>query len=184
MELSFTQKIIYRVPSALPKELLDIMERQFDELEFSNAEVGSVLRLDKGVRDSDVHFIPWDQWIPAMLWSVIHSANVDYFHYDLTYWESGLQATRYRGEDKQFYNWHYDELHNIERHRKLSCSLLLNDEYEGGELQFHHNQWTQSIKPKRGEIVIFPSWLPHRVRRITSGTRKSLVGWAYGPPFK
>ena len=184
MELAFTKKLLFRAPTALPVELLDLMEKQFDELHFSEGEVGTAVTVNKDLRDSDVTFIPWDEWIPAMMWSIMTTANQEYFKYDLEDWESGIQATRYRGEDKQFYNWHFDELHDVERHRKLSCSLLLNDDYEGGDLQFHHNQWAPSITPKRGEIIIFPAWLPHRVRRVTSGTRKSLVGWAWGPPFR
>ena len=61
---------------------------------------------------------------------------------------------------------------------------VLNDGYEGGVLQFDHCHRKPSISPKRGEIVIFPAWLPHRVTQVTSGTRKSLVGWAWGPPFR
>ena len=184
MELAFTEKLIFRAPTALPVELLDLMEKHFDELNFVDGEIGTSTRVEKDKRNSDINFIPWDEWIPAMMWSIMTTANQEYFKFDLEYWESGIQATRYRGEDKQFYDWHFDELPNVEKQRKLSCSLLLNDGYEGGELQFDHCHRKPSISPKRGEIVIFPAWLPHRVTQVTSGTRKSLVGWAWGPPFR
>ena len=35
-----------------------------------------------------------------------------------------------------------------------------------------------------GDAIIFPSDCMHRVRRINSGTRKALVGWYGGPPFR
>ena len=77
---------------------------------------------------------------------------------------------------------------------KLSCSFMLSDpnDYEGGELQFvlHKGKsfdfkpYFKSYKPEQGSIVVFPSWLPHRVRPVKSGTRKSLVAWVHGPLFK
>ena len=186
--LAFTEKLIWSLPTALPVELLDLMEKQFDELEFSAGTVGiESTTVNKTTRDSDVKFLPWDEWIPAMMWSIMHTTNQEYFKYDLNYWETNLQATRYSGEGKQHYGWHYDEIHGAEKQRKLSCSLLLNEDYEGGELEFYHcpdNDWSPIIKPKRGEMIIFPAWLSHRVRQVTSGTRKSLVGWAWGPPFR
>ena len=36
----------------------------------------------------------------------------------------------------------------------------------------------------RGSIVVFPSYMWHRVTPITRGTRHSLVQWNSGPPFK
>ena len=39
-------------------------------------------------------------------------------------------------------------------------------------------------KPERGECLIFPSWLPHKVNPVTSGKRISLVAWIQGPLFK
>ena len=79
------------------------------------------------------------------------------------------------------------EIEGIEMERKLSISLLLSepDEYEGGELQFsyyHKNHGT--VKPPAGTGIIFPAWLPHRVKPVKSGIRRSLVGWMDGPLFK
>lgn len=35
-----------------------------------------------------------------------------------------------------------------------------------------------------GTIIIFPSFVYHQVTPITKGTRKSLVNWSLGFPFK
>ena len=35
-----------------------------------------------------------------------------------------------------------------------------------------------------GNILIFPSFIFHRVRPILKGVRYSLIGWAIGNPFK
>jgi len=64
----------------------------------------------------------------------------------------------------------------------FSIILLLNDNFEGGELIF--NLGTDEIyKPevKAGDMLIFPSGFlfEHWVTPVTSGIRYSLVHWAY-----
>jgi len=71
--------------------------------------------------------------------------------------------------------------------RKLSITLQLSDEdeYEGGELQFLDDAdkiYTSS--KKKGTVIVFDSRTKHRVRKVKSGVRKSLVGWAIGPRWK
>ena len=85
--------------------------------------------------------------------------------------------------------------------RKLSMTISLNDgtEYDGGQLQFDYknvsfDEWTnekiESSKVachqifKKGSIVVFPSFLWHRVTPVTRGTRYSLVAWNWGWPFQ
>ena len=68
-------------------------------------------------------------------------------------------------------------------------TVLLNDNYEGGEFQFVIcNQEKCEIHVpefnKIGSIIVFPSDMEHRVAPVTSGVRYSLVVWFLGPPFK
>jgi len=65
--------------------------------------------------------------------------------------------------------------------RKLSMSIILNDEYEGGEFEFFGQE---QVIGKRGTIIVFPSYMMHRVKPVTKGTRYSLVTWFCGEPFK
>ena len=56
-------------------------------------------------------------------------------------------------------------------------------EYEGGELEICINGNIDKpikLKPEKGDIVFFASWMPHRVAPIISGTRKTLVTWVMG----
>ncbi len=76
---------------------------------------------------------------------------------------------------------------NCEKVRKLSFSLLLSDPdtYEGGNLQLLDECGKPYIVPrKRGTIVLFDSRTQHRVQKVKSGVRKSIVGWVVGPRFK
>jgi len=62
--------------------------------------------------------------------------------------------------------------------RSHVCSLLLNDDYEGGELVFPEQ--SRSIKPKAGDMVVFPGYyVSHGVAEITKGTRRVLLVFFY-----
>ena len=78
----------------------------------------------------------------------------------------------------------------------MTCQLTDGSEYSGGELEFDfrkyephareeskHLRKATEILPK-GSIIVFPSFLWHRVKPITRGTRYSLVLWHLGYPFK
>lgn len=61
--------------------------------------------------------------------------------------------------------------------RDISLLLYLNDEYQGGEIEFTQLQIT--IKPKKGMLIAFPSYIEfeHKVHPVTSGTRYNIVSW-------
>jgi PKHD-type hydroxylase len=66
--------------------------------------------------------------------------------------------------------------------RKISLIAQLSPEsaYAGGELVLFGEE---QVPRSQGTVCIFPSWLVHRVERLTAGTRYTLVAWAKGPPF-
>lgn len=61
--------------------------------------------------------------------------------------------------------------------RVLSSVMYLNDDYEGGEIEFVNSNI--KIKPPAGSIIFFPSnyLYVHEVHPITSGFRYSLPHW-------
>ena len=76
---------------------------------------------------------------------------------------------------------------NCEIIRKLSFSIQLSDpdDYEGGNLQLMDENNKSYVAPRqRGSIILFDSRTPHRVQKIRSGERKSIVGWVVGPRWK
>tara|TARA_B100001778_G_scaffold215535_1_gene178553 strand:- start:308 stop:922 length:615 start_codon:yes stop_codon:yes gene_type:complete len=82
------------------------------------------------------------------------------------------------------FNWHTDQIgftgQNI---RKISFSLGLSNinEYEGGDLVIKTSDQENHYKLDRGDIVVFPSWVLHKVTPITKGKRRVVVGWGEGP---
>lgn len=117
---------------------------------------------------------------------IITHINDHCYKYSLYGFES-LQYTEYHASENGHYTWHIDtSVRGGQQHvRKLSFSAGLNDEseYEGGELEFWLGPEKVSYRLKKGQIIVFPSYLLHRVAPVTKGVRKTLVGWSRGPNF-
>ena len=147
---------------------------------------GTVMGDEKGVRDSQISFIyPNDNtfWLFNKLKFMINDFNEKYFKFDLSAMNQGLQYTEYNAP-YQHYSWHIDKGFGV---RKLSMSIQLSDpdDYEGGELElWFGGKEPVKIEKRKGLITFFPSYVMHRVAPVTKGTRKSLVCWISGPPFK
>ncbi len=87
--------------------------------------------------------------------------------------ERGVQLATYHVGDH--YGWHIDGRPGDGTRRALSISVLLNDSFKGGRLDFK-TPGAPQIK-KAGDIVIFNSDEWHRVAPVTMGVRDSLVVW-------
>lgn len=87
--------------------------------------------------------------------------------------DSGYELLRYK--TGQFYKEHTDSFKG--RPRAVSCSLSLNDGYEGGEFGFFGRE--KIVKAKKGGAVMFPSnfMFPHEILPVSSGTRYSIITW-------
>lgn len=87
--------------------------------------------------------------------------------------DSGYDLLRY--DEGMFYVEHVDSFKA--QPRAISCSLALNDDYEGGEFSFFGRKIV--IKPKKGSALLFPSnfMYPHEVQPVTKGTRYSIITW-------
>jgi hypothetical protein len=91
---------------------------------------------------------------------------------------SNIEILKY--ENTGFYTWHTDHFAKIPR--TMSCILLLNNDYEGGNLCFRNpngsGEWQVEVRPNR--MIIWPSnfLYPHTVKPVTKGTRYSVVAWA------
>lgn len=126
------------------------------------------------------------RWLFDKIGGQVRELNDKYFSFDLWGFES-LQYTVYNGNPRQeFYDWHIDTMGKGNTvQRKLSLVLQLDEaqDYEGGELWLHGK--TKMCVPKqRGLLYVFPSYTLHRVTPVTSGLRRTIVGWTLGPEFR
>ena len=154
----------------------------------------------KKKRDSDVAWID-EEWLYEELWPYLHTANKNAeWNFEVNHSES-VQFTKYK--INQFYNWHPDSFDGAyenpkkknfyKKIRKLSMCVNLSDpcDYQGGELEFQFRNKDDALivtkedrfKPK-GSVIVFPSFVWHRITPVTQGTRYSLVSWFLGYPFK
>jgi PKHD-type hydroxylase len=159
----------------------------------------------KKKRNSDIVWLN-DSWIYKELHPYIQTANrMAGWNYEWDRSES-CQFTKYKLN--QYYDWHCDSWdkpydrknpnhpeHGKIRKLSMTCQLTDGSEYEGGALEFNIGNLDPSTDNKKniieakeiirkGSIIVFPSYVYHRVKPVTRGTRYSLVMWNLGYPFK
>jgi PKHD-type hydroxylase len=148
--------------------------------------------IDTVIRESHVRWIHPEVDGIAPFFGLINkyfaTANRDFFGVDSVF-TPALQFTIYRESRRSHYTWHADVFWETDQifQRKLSMVIQLSDPstYEGGELELDCNvQPQQSELRKRGSIIVFPSFLHHRVTPVTKGVRNSLVTWQEGPLWR
>lgn len=133
------------------------------------------------VRNSQVGFFSWNSWIGAICAHYMHQANNQAWNFQIT-GQQDPQFTIYKND--QFYEFHQDQSTFETNMRKLSVVISISDPdtYEGGEFEFFDG--TKPEIKSRGSILVFPSFINHRVTPVISGTRYSLVNWFVGERFR
>lgn len=162
----------------------------------------------KQTRDSNIAWLS-EEWIYKEIHPFLQVANENAgWNYEWDFSEA-CQFTKYSVD--QYYGWHCDAWNVpygddepnpnlLGKVRKLSMIISLSDpsDYEGGDLEFDFRNYSNpedeedrlstrkvctEIKP-RGSVIVFPSFVYHRVTPVTKGTRYSLVCWSVGTPFR
>ena len=153
------------------------------------AEVAGVGQDDTGkvtdtVRKSTVRWMKnAPQWLNERLMECVNEAKENMWHFNLNAAREDIQYTEYP-QNGGHYDWHMDCGHGIQKQRKISVTVQLNDDYEGGGLEIHRGQSPQQALKKKGTVVVFPSYMLHRVAPVTKGTRNSLVLWVGGDHYR
>lgn len=205
---------IVHYSTTLNSEITSLIEKDLSILDdnLESSRVGLDEGPVKLIRTAKNSWVPSTHWSCGFIMHYVNLVNKDNFNYDLVGLQGEtMQYTVY--EEGNFYTWHNDDgivglykpladgpnvgntearaidfvNSNTQLIRKLSFSLQLSDpsEYEGGQLQLLDENGKSSITPKeRGTLTIFDSRVKHRVRKVTKGTRKSLVGWIVGPKWR
>ena len=143
------------------------------------------------IRKSEVAWL-YDPWVMQMLEPYVDTANREAgWNFQ---WEpvQAVQFTKYKKGDH--YGWHRDTAipwRKDGKIRKLSITVNLNDDYEGGEMYVdtEKDYWKQDPQQlaklqTAGSISVFPSDRWHKVAKVTKGTRYSLVVWLLGDPWR
>lgn len=175
-----------------------VCEAILKDLDWNQSKAGTVskgaekLVVDEKIRVTDLIWQPQLSVIGSIAQTYIRAANIN-AEWNLIL--NGLEAIQLgKYSIGGHYDWHRDTAiyNDVDIQaglvRKLSMSILLNDpsEFEGGELEieFSNGEIAKNLLPKQGSIVVFPSFMRHRVSPTTLGTRYTAVTWANGPQFK
>jgi PKHD-type hydroxylase len=140
------------------------------------------------VRKSNIKWLPvndeWN-WVYDRISNQITEANKALWQFNLHTIIDNIQFTEYEGNGGH-YDWHLDIGPRSINHRKVSVVVQLSnpDDYVGGDLELHPGNTSFAVPRAKGAVVVFPSFLLHRVTPLTSGLRRSLVLWAGGEPYK
>ena len=199
---------------AVPERICDEIVRYGKQLQDQLATTGEYsdpkrlnqkqLKDLKKKRDSNIVWLN-DRWIYKEVQPYVHEANsAAGWNFQWDHSES-CQFTKYN--KGQYYDWHCDswdrpyfkdnpKAPNHGKIRKLSVTVSLSEggvDYKGGELEFDFRNLDpdkkrnirkcKEILPK-GSLIIFPSFVRHRVCPVKKGSRYSLVIWNLGWPFK
>jgi PKHD-type hydroxylase len=170
----------------LPHEIDRILSLWKQE-ETVQAEVSGASKYKEELRKSSVMHLDYKkdhEWLFERLATAAQKTNAERYGFDLSGFQQGMQLTRYGKGD--FFDWHLDFGAGEISDRKLSLTVQLSDpdEYEGGDLEFMINQNVVKAPREKGTVIVFPSFIMHRVTPITKGVRQSIVAWASGPPYR
>ena len=121
-----------------------------------------------------------NRWIFERIKEVVNEVNRECYKVRTAGFAS-LQILEY--PINGFYDWHVDLGKGVNSTRKLSIIVQLSkpEEYEGGQLIFGLRD--NDLPVSQGTMILFPSYLMHKVTPVKSGKRFSLATWMHGPAY-
>jgi PKHD-type hydroxylase len=144
----------------------------------------------KQIRSSSVKWIPKNEewmWLYEKLMGMAATANNEVWKFNLISAQELIQYTEYYDSAEGHYDWHQDIGPGIGSQRKVSITVQLSeaDEYEGGDLEMWSGGNHVAVAERgAGVVFIFPSYMMHRVTKVTKGTRRSFVLWVGGDHYR
>ena len=183
--MSYTEFDYWLIEKYIPDYICDEIIKNHNDFSTSTLQDGVIV---DDYRKSGVCWIK-EPFYKNLVFDIITRTNRDSgLNFRLECLED-LQLTRYVAPDGH-YDFHIDSDGHSRKNiddsvRKLSMSCLLTDpsEFEGGNFQLQTSATPYNIKLEKGDIIMFPSYLLHRVSPVTKGVRHSLVAWANGRAF-
>lgn len=124
--------------------------------------------------------IPIKTHTGGLLKNIIKEAN-KIFNYKICAIQD-IQYLEYNVGD--YYKMHTDISNDLGSMRKISFSWILNENFEGGELNIYNGGEKHTVVNKNNFVTAFTSFFTHEVTPVTKGKRKVLVCWANGDSWR
>jgi predicted 2-oxoglutarate/Fe(II)-dependent dioxygenase YbiX/peroxiredoxin len=99
------------------------------------------------------------------------------FGFEVTHREP-YKIGRYDADKGGFFYRHRDNADEEVAYRRCAVSVNLNDDYDGGEIQFPEYGGAL-YRPEAGAALVFPCALMHRVLRMKTGARTTLISFLF-----
>jgi PKHD-type hydroxylase len=184
-ENGLSEEEIQKIDDQIRKQLKDTNTTLNDGVIFSEKDD---LETIHKVRKSKIAWIQegdeW-QWLYDKFIDMTDIANKKMWNLELVGMTEKIQYSHYEG-DGSHYSWHMDIGQGHAVRRKISIAVQLSDpkDYEGGDFEFMLRADKTVVPRNKGAVVLFPSFMLHKVTPVTKGLRKSLVAWVSGPCWK
>lgn len=187
--------ILYYFKNVFSDEMIQRLEAQvLPNYSFSKGRTGTAeLGTDTDSYDSnnrDIAYITPElnsQWLYELLFPLALEANSNAFYFDIDIVTDPIHYVIYP-EDGGHLDWHMDVGAFGVNRRKLAMTVQLSDpsEYDGGDFEIWAGgkDHIVTVPREKGDVIVFPTFLMHRVKPITRGRRKCLVFWTGGRPFR
>ena len=143
--------------------------------------------LQKEIRSTEICFLPTDSSLSSTFFHIVKEVNKTCkWNFDINNVES-IQVLKYNVGD--FYMPHMDVLapSKTNTQRKLTAMVWLTEpeDYEGGEFIIYPLDTDPvSLKLRKGDAVILPSFMTHQASEVTDGKRYSTTAWIEGPNWR
>ena len=168
-----------------PEQCNAIVKQCVEELWMSGETIGG--GVNKKVRNVEQQVLPINQqgWPLTRILDLAKQANNARFKFDVQGFLDVDAPMIMKYTKGGHYDWHVDTGNSV-CHRKLSFTIQLSDDkdYVGGDVEFIGSKVDTKAFRQKGVCIIYPSFLPHRVTKVTKGVRHAIVGWIHGPTFK
>ena len=184
------KKYIKIYDNAVPYDAIGSLVKVANTFSYTDGGVGNNT-INKKIRSAKVKCLTpfsdsmtevhWHNFLYAIILEYLHRYNKEFnfvCNDQIATQILNIDILKYNLSDK--YNYHWDHFKDIPR--TISCILILNNDYEGGNLCFKEPQGKNefSIENKVARLIMWPSnfLYPHCVKPVTKGTRYSVVSWA------
>lgn len=114
--------------------------------------------------------------------------SVNFFHYNFVLWSmDDIQTCKFEKGD--FFIMHNDRSILKDRsERKLTVIVGLSrtEDSKGGKVvvsPYASSKHKVDVMLNKGDVLVFPSWVPYEIKPVEEGTANFLLTWVYGPKF-
>lgn len=121
-------------------------------------------------------------WVNLICFALKNYSNIYFKERSIPHREMEIESMQLlKYPEGGFYTKHVDS-GGVKR--ELSAIIFLNNDFEGGKLQFfkpNHKELILEVTPEPGQLYLWPSnfLFPHQATKVTKGIRYSIVSWMY-----